>query len=160
MFRSNKRHFFTTLASIYQGRSLKLNLQKTSQKVGDVTPTLTSSYTTCKSVGKNGNHYGCKRTKISLNNSIGNQHLQILRTLYSQVPNTHPPCLLIFLFFPIPDHIRTPPFVNGEENEVLINSSIHFFFVARTIQFRFQGKMTCFCMYFGFLLHENFFATL
>ena len=68
---------------------------------------------------------------------------------YSQVPNKGPPCLLIFEFFPTPRTLLGPPFINFKEIEFIAGLLCYFFSLLVLFTPNFQGKLTCFCIYFS-----------
>ena len=85
------------------------------------------------------------------------------RFLYSQVPNKRPPPprLPLFPFLSnSPDLIRIPPFITFKEIYFFTNSSFYFLSLLALFKAHFHSKITCFCIYFNFVLHENLFLSL
>ena len=74
------------------------------------------------------------------------------------MPNKRPPPLInSWNFFQPPGPYWTPPFITFKEIEFITGLLCYFLSLLVIFTSNFQGKLTCFCIYFSFTLYDSLF---
>ena len=107
--------------------------------------------------------------------SLGKHRLYICLSMFSHCPNyTHristvspgltlrclisvPPPFIKFLIFSNPRTLLGPPFINFKKIEFITGLLCYFLSLLELFTPNFQGKLTCFCVYFSFTLCGSLF---
>ena len=71
--------------------------------------------------------------------------------------NISPPRISIFDFFPTPQTLLGPPFIDFKKIEFITGMLCYFLSLLELFTPNLQGKLTCFCVYFSFTLCDSMF---